>query len=259
MPDLSQYSLSDSFKGAVGYPKVGETYNGKQILAAWVNEDGFLKGYKLKCNNCSEISEFVYSRILKRSATINCRHCKYDCIAEKLSHTSSIWFKQNYDRVTAENLCALYHKKEERHNGPKFYELWKTDFKAFAEYVVPLENFDKHPQYQMDRIDNSKGYEPGNIRFVTRRDNVNNRSNTRFIEFKNKKYPFADFIRLIVGEDIDQKIYKFVDNRIYYRPRPLTLVLRELYDNHSVWPNEATEAHYCDWYESQFQAKPRKY
>lgn len=37
----------------------------------------------------------------------------------------------------------------------------------------------KPPGMQIDRIDGSKGYEPGNCRWVTPTENIRNRSNTR--------------------------------------------------------------------------------
>lgn len=41
-------------------------------------------------------------------------------------------------------------------------------------YLVTLENWDK-PGVELDRIDNDKGYEPGNLRFVGRGENASNR------------------------------------------------------------------------------------
>ena len=38
--------------------------------------------------------------------------------------------------------------------------------------------------HQLDRIDNRKGYEPGNCRWVTRKENMNNKTNHRVIEWR---------------------------------------------------------------------------
>lgn len=42
----------------------------------------------------------------------------------------------------------------------------------------------------IDRIDNNKGYGPDNCRFVTNRENCNNREMTQYVEIKGKKIPF---------------------------------------------------------------------
>lgn len=243
MPDLSQYNLSDSFRGAVSYPKVGETIRGKLILAVWVNKYNSLIGYKIKCGKCSKISEFVNAGKLKTRALDTCQYCFQ-------AQPSTIWFKQNYDEKTAKKLRSLYGKKGKERTGPKLYESWETDYKAFAEYITSLPNFDKWPKYQLDRIDNDNMcYEPGNIRFVTPRDNTNNRSITKFVEFKRTKYPLADFIRLIVGKDCIE-IYSFIKTRIFIRPRPLNQALKELKDSNrfSIWPSKEMRQYYLNWY-----------
>lgn len=51
-------------------------------------------------------------------------------------------------------------------------EEWK-DFATYETYVMSLPNYD--PSLQLDRIDNDGNYEPGNVRWVTRKENCNNR------------------------------------------------------------------------------------
>lgn len=51
---------------------------------------------------------------------------------------------------------------------------WRDDRAEFLRYVITVPGWDV-PEYDMDRIDNDKGYAPGNIRFVSRRDNCNNK------------------------------------------------------------------------------------
>ena len=45
---------------------------------------------------------------------------------------------------------------------------------AFLRYLVGLQGWDQ-PELQLDRIDNNRGYEPGNLRFVTRSVNMANK------------------------------------------------------------------------------------
>jgi hypothetical protein len=58
--------------------------------------------------------------------------------------------------------------------GITVYPQWAENRVAFLRYLVSLDGWDK-PQLQLDRIDNDKGYEPGNLRFVTRSANMSNK------------------------------------------------------------------------------------
>lgn len=51
---------------------------------------------------------------------------------------------------------------------------WRDDRAEFLRYVQTLDGWDT-PQLEMDRTDNNKGYEPGNIQFVSRSANMHNR------------------------------------------------------------------------------------
>lgn len=54
------------------------------------------------------------------------------------------------------------------------FEPWRTDRAAFLRYLVSLEGWDV-PEYDIDRRDNDRGYEPGNLRFVPRAVNQANK------------------------------------------------------------------------------------
>ena len=51
---------------------------------------------------------------------------------------------------------------------------WRDDRTAFLLYAQTLVGWDE-PSFEMDRVDNNKGYEPGNIRFVNRSENARNK------------------------------------------------------------------------------------
>lgn len=55
---------------------------------------------------------------------------------------------------------------------------------------------------EIDRIDNNKGYAPGNIRFVTRQQNARNRRVTVLSEFHQMYWPYVENVvyrKLISG------------------------------------------------------------
>jgi hypothetical protein len=48
------------------------------------------------------------------------------------------------------------------------------------------------PDHEIDRIDNSRGYEPGNVRWVTRSRNDRNRRNNVWIEYRGERRLLID-------------------------------------------------------------------
>ena len=67
---------------------------------------------------------------------------------------------------------------------------------TFVEYVRSLPHADEslHRAVELDRIDNSRGYERGNLRWVTHTDNVRNRRSTIVIVYRGQPYVLKEFI-----------------------------------------------------------------
>jgi hypothetical protein len=65
--------------------------------------------------------------------------------------------------------------------GIQVHAEWREDRTAFLKYVQTLTGWDVE-ELEMDRIDNNKGYEPGNIRFVSRSDNMRNKRTVSALE-----------------------------------------------------------------------------
>jgi hypothetical protein len=62
--------------------------------------------------------------------------------------------------------------------GITVYTPWIENFKLFLEYMGQKPG----SKYSLDRIDNSKGYEPGNVRWATPMEQANNKRCNVFIE-----------------------------------------------------------------------------
>ena len=54
-------------------------------------------------------------------------------------------------------------------------EQWRHDFPAFYEHIGPKPS----SEHSVDRIDNDKPYEPGNVRWATPTEQANNRRQAR--------------------------------------------------------------------------------
>jgi hypothetical protein len=59
--------------------------------------------------------------------------------------------------------------------GIRVHAAWQDDFQAFFEHVGPRPS----PKHTLDRIRNNEGYEPGNVRWATRKDQARNRSDNK--------------------------------------------------------------------------------
>ena len=55
---------------------------------------------------------------------------------------------------------------------------WADDFDAFLSHVGPRPS----PKHTLDRIDNDKGYFPGNVQWATRKEQARNRSSNVVLE-----------------------------------------------------------------------------
>ena len=53
-------------------------------------------------------------------------------------------------------------------------DTWKTSYSGFESYVLGALG-DRPEGYTLDRIDNSKGYQPGNLQWASRSDQNKNR------------------------------------------------------------------------------------
>ena len=64
-------------------------------------------------------------------------------------------------------------------------------FPAFLKDVGPAPS----PKHTLERIDNAKGYEPGNVRWATRLEQVRNRRNNVWVEFEGVRVLAIDVAR----------------------------------------------------------------
>lgn len=64
--------------------------------------------------------------------------------------------------------------KDYGERGIRICDEWLRDHQKFIRYLATLENHD-NPAFVIDRRDNDKGYQPGNLRFVSRSQSSLNR------------------------------------------------------------------------------------
>lgn len=83
-----------------------------------------------------------------------------------------------------------YYKYGER--GVVVCERWRGSFVAFYEDMGPRPS----PTHSIDRIENAKGYEPGNCRWATRKEQMNNQTKTHLLTLDGKTQSIAEWCRV---------------------------------------------------------------
>lgn len=90
--------------------------------------------------------------------------------------------------------------------GIKVCKRWRESFTAFFADMG-------HPpftDYQIDRIDNDKDYEPGNCRWVSNKTNSRNRKNVRMLTYLGETKPLNEWAEQVGLEPktLYQRLYK---------------------------------------------------
>lgn len=92
------------------------------------------------------------------------------------------------DRTLNPNTSRYHHYGG---RGIEMYAEWQTSFQAFFAYIGPKPT----PQHSLERIDNEKGYFPGNVRWATQREQCNNTRSNRLLTFQGRTQTVAQWSR----------------------------------------------------------------
>jgi hypothetical protein len=129
---------------------------------------------------------FVQRSNIKKGASTRCRSCAFKAAIQTRYQTKGYYTvcpdsthrDRLLDRISAIIIrcnnpkSAVYPDYGGR--GIKVHGPWVENRVEFLRYLVGLDGWDK-PELQLDRRNNERGYEPGNLRFVTRSTNMANK------------------------------------------------------------------------------------
>lgn len=103
--------------------------------------------------------------------------------------TYSIWKAMKKRCNNSNNSDYMYYGGK----GVKVCERWSASYESFLEDMGECPG----PEMTIDRIDGSKGYEPGNCRWASRLTQSENRAATRIVEFNGRRMSISTFANLL--------------------------------------------------------------
>lgn len=109
--------------------------------------------------------------------------------------------------------------------GIKVCDEWKDSFETFEKWAIENGYDPSAPRgkYTIDRIDSNGDYCPQNCRFLTQKEQCNNRRNTRRIEFKGKSHTISEWAEItgLPAKTIRERLryHKWSIEDILYKPR----------------------------------------
>lgn len=163
---------------------VGKVLNGFEILDSYRKHTKNSAGtiYKARCIYCGKMQEKYSSSVMNGTAKCSCQ-AERKRLGEHQRHLRNVWKNmlsrcenQNdryYERYGGRGICVC----EEWHDFYMFYQ-WAISYG----YSVGL---------TLDRKENDGNYEPCNCRWATIKEQNNNSTNCRFIEYNGEKMSIA--------------------------------------------------------------------
>jgi hypothetical protein len=154
---------------------------GKLIVQSFLGSDKFRRAlWNCKCE-CGGI-KIVASRELISKAVISCG-CLRNATRFKIKHGKArtseyhIWTNM---KLRCSEKCPKNMKRYYLDRGIKVHDSWNkpNGFDEFISYV----GWKPSDDHSLDRIDNNRGYEPGNVRWATRTEQRKNQRKKMAIE-----------------------------------------------------------------------------
>lgn len=164
---------------------VGQRYGMLVVLELSQEKKGHEANWLCRCDCGVETSVLAGNLRRGRTTSCGCRRTKHG--------------ESPLDRITVEyrtwrdmiERCHGSHMRREfeayRSRGIAVCGEWRASYEAFLAHVG------RRPGrgYSLDRIDNDRGYEPGNVRWATRSQQQLNKSNTTYVNLDGKRVPMA--------------------------------------------------------------------
>lgn len=171
----------NGFRRAYPLPSIGYR-SGKLTVSGYIQGPrGGVAALIVKCDcGCPEYT--VDRHNFKNFKSTRCHQCGIGKAKRYWAYAQAIPDDEHRRRLL-NRLAAAINRCHNR-NDPNYknyggrgiyvHTAWRDDKAEFLRYVQTLTGWDT-PEFDMDRINNNSGYEPGNIRFISRAENSRNK------------------------------------------------------------------------------------
>lgn len=171
----------------------GERF-GRLIVTEWVGSS------RWRCQCDCGGKALVLTANLTRGNTSSCG-CVRNIASSKRATTHGLSNTPAYKSwASIKKRCLNPRDSQYRYYGGAGIEMhpeWAADPVAFCRYIGQPAN----PEMSVDRIDNTKGYVPGNVRWATSLEQARNRSLCVAVEFQGHKFgTISEFVDWLVPQ-----------------------------------------------------------
>lgn len=163
---------------------VGESFGRWRVL----DHEG---GSKYKCECECGATSVLHSQALRRGTSQSCGCFKLEKLSDRKTHGHS-----------KTKTYAVWYGIKNRCLNPSYiaWEDYGGRGITVCDRWLSYENFladmgEVPPGLSIDRIDNEGNYEPGNCRWATRHEQVNNRRNNKFVMLNGEEMPLTKAIK----------------------------------------------------------------
>lgn len=117
--------------------------------------------------------------------------------------------------------------------GIKICKGWENDFMSFYNWSI---NNGYKEGLSIDRINNDGNYEPQNCRWVTMKEQANNRRNNHYIVYKSEIHTITEWSRIIgiSSSTIQRRIKKEIPENLLFYLGKITPKIRKEYEDGKI-------------------------
>lgn len=177
--------------GAAILVKAGDLY-GRLTIVREVDHRGRDRQFECRCD-CGNIHLAILESL--RCGDVKSCGCLHLEHAATLHRTHGLSHLPEYNRWHAMvNRCTNASGDCFEHYGGRGISIvpaWRDDFTAFFEYIGPMPS----PAHEIERINNDGNYEPGNVKWGTRGEQVRNTRRTIWINHNGIRWVLVDLCR----------------------------------------------------------------
>lgn len=166
-------------------PSIGDRFGELTVIGYRLGSRGGLRAVLVQCS-CGRPPHEVFDYNLHKGASTRCKVCaRAQAVATRKNwwRYADVCADDNHRRRLLNRIAAIVQRCENPKSkqyanyggrGIRVHPAWLGDRASFLRYLLTIDGWD-NAALDLDRTDNERGYEPGNVRFVTRKVNQDNR------------------------------------------------------------------------------------